>query len=71
MIASGGDDNALVVSLIKVSGNGLSVAAKGSCLSAHATEITGIFLHKRLCYDNIRFISYILEIVFWLHPPPV
>ena len=42
LIASGGDDNALVVSLIKVSRDGLSVAAKGSSLSAHATEITGI-----------------------------
>lgn len=51
LIASGGDDNAVVVSLIKVSGDGLSVAAKGSCLSAHATEITGIFLNKRLCQN--------------------
>ena len=51
LIASGGDDNALVVSLIKVSRDGLSVAAKGSCLSAHATEITGIFLNKRLCQN--------------------
>ena len=51
LIASGGDDNALVVSFIKVSRDGLSVAAKGSCLSAHATEITGIFLNKRLCQN--------------------
>ena len=53
MIASGGDDNALVVSLIKVSRDGLSVTAKGSCLSAHATEITGMFsLNKRKYVKN-------------------
>ena len=67
MIASGGDDNALVVSLIKVSRDGLSVAAKGSCLSAHATEITG--MNKRKYVKNrIRLFIIFLRNEFNSYP---
>lgn len=41
LIASGGDDNALVVSLVRVDSEGVKIVKTGSCLCAHSTEITG------------------------------
>lgn len=41
LIASGGDDNALVISLVQINDDEVKVKASGSCVSAHATEITG------------------------------
>uniref|UniRef100_K1QY02 tRNA (34-2'-O)-methyltransferase regulator WDR6 n=1 Tax=Magallana gigas TaxID=29159 RepID=K1QY02_MAGGI len=40
LIASGGDDNALVVTLVRINSEGVKVVTTGSCLCAHSTEIT-------------------------------
>lgn len=62
LIASGGDDNALVVSLVRVDSEGVKIVKTGSCLCAHSTEITGV---KFLSPSKLISVSIDQRLILW------
>ncbi|XP_062614048.1 tRNA (34-2'-O)-methyltransferase regulator WDR6-like isoform X2 [Saccostrea cucullata] len=62
LIASGGDDNAICISLVQFDDDVIRVKAKGSCLCAHATEITGV---KFLSPSKLLSVSIDQRLILW------
>ncbi|XP_061194456.1 tRNA (34-2'-O)-methyltransferase regulator WDR6-like isoform X1 [Saccostrea echinata] len=62
LIATGGDDNALFISLVQFDDDFIRAKAKGFCLCAHATEITGV---KFLSPSKLLSVSIDQRLILW------